>query len=225
MIRKRSFVLLLNLLISFYLLSCVQDDSSDSSDTSENPQYNSDYSKKKPVSKTKKRKIKVNQTGIIQVWRGMDRTYAQGGKNIYKWNEYMGRFNKRYSIKGDQVFYTSLTEETAFKEVHSAQRIKDTAHTRKNFIFEPRVIEDLDNVLDLTDANVLRHLSRGLDEVLTQDDLIKAKTTLHSDAYDLPQIIGHTTKRNKIKRVEAILTPAAQDMPNGKNLVLFEELP
>ena len=59
MIRKRSFVLLLNLLISFYLLNCAQDDNSD---TSENPQYNSDHSKQK---------IKVNQ----MVWS--EETLAQ----------------------------------------------------------------------------------------------------------------------------------------------------
>lgn len=54
-------------MISFYLLSCAQDNN----DISENPQYDSDRSKQKSVSKTKKRKIKINQ----MVWS--EETLAQ----------------------------------------------------------------------------------------------------------------------------------------------------
>jgi len=104
----------------------------------------------------------VRSDGTIQVWRGMNRKYVLGRKNIYRWNKCMGRFHKRYSIKGDRVFYTSLTEETALKEVHSTQRMKGIEHIRKNFIFEPKEIKNLNNVLDLTDARVLKQLSKGL---------------------------------------------------------------
>ena len=164
----------------------------------------------------------VRPNGTIQVWRGMRKKHILDRKNIYRWNEYMGRFNKRYSIKGDRVFYTSLTDKTALKEVGSAHGLTKLEDIRKAFTVEPRVIEDLDNVLDLTDANVLRQLSKGLDEVLIEKRLIKLVPD-NPDAYELPQIIGHTAKNNK--KVKAVLTPAAQNTSAGKNLILFEELP
>ena len=122
--------------------------------------------------------------------------------------------------KGERAMYTSLTRKTAIKEIREKyiqsgkqltnQQIKYWYHIGSKNI-------ELDQVLDLTDANTLKNLSKNLDSPLTQKTIAKKEKT-YKEAYKFTHIIGHIAKRKGIRGIKA---PSAY---GGNNVVIFRGL-
>ncbi len=168
--------------------------------------------------------VKLNQN----LWRAVGRRgYTPTGMPYRNMQEDLFRFkystkhvNNRYSMPGERAMYTSLTRKTAIKEIREKyiqsgkqltnQQIKYWYHIGSKNI-------ELDQVLDLTDANTLKNLSKNLDSPLTQKTIAKKEKT-YKEAYKFTHIIGHIAKRKGIRGIKA---PSAY---GGNNVVIFRGL-
>ncbi len=165
-----------------------------------------------------------------KVWRGLEKTgvdrsgrsFVNQSSDVFKFHPGIKHSNRRYSAPGNSSIYGSLSRATAKKEVRinylrSAGKLIDGQNLDKWFHFDSKMVK-MDKVLDLTNPNVLKQISKNSDSPLTKG-LIIGDISRFPKAYEPTHIIGDVAKR---KGFQAIKAPSAQDVKaGGENIVSF----
>ncbi len=167
-----------------------------------------------------------------EVWRGVrksgyssrsGRIFSNQQEDLFKFRPNASYLSRRYSIPGEEAIYTSLSRKTAIREITAGfkgkritnQQVEDLFHIGSKNI-------ELDKVLDLTDPNVLKQLSKNSDSPLTKKAIATELTNVTPNAYEATHILGHIAKRKGFKAIKAPSAPTLTE--GGENIISFMEL-
>ncbi len=156
----------------------------------------------------------LRKSGVTKIGKRFTNTQ----KDVFRFKSNSKYANGRYSMPGDRAMYTSLSRKTAIIEgvieIRKGQKITNRQIKEWYHIGSQNI--ELDKVLDLTDINTLKQLSKNLDNPLIKED-IALKVNKHKDAYKLTHIIGHIAKRKGFKAIKA----SSAQHKSGINVIIL----